>query len=1006
MLRETLARIRRLEDLSGLVVTLGYVPDWREVGGTSLGTPSAIIVGRAGEFEWYACEADSPALPRRMARALAARGLPAAVLGLDPGRRRLFLASAETQPRSLFLDAPDPLDLARLARCVARPGESPLATAFRIGEALAGAGVDQRFFASFRRILDRLIASLPVRIPLTDRHALALLQLTRILFLYFVEAKGWMGRGHVLREEVDHCLSRRRSLHRDLLDPLFFGTLNRPYPARSRLARRFGPVPFLNGGLFEPHLLERRWRVTLPTPVLREAFDELFERFHFALTTGSGESVAPDMLGRVFEGVMDPVERHRSGTYYTPSALVEGLVGEALAGWLQGRLGIGASEAERRLHDQDALTRRTLRRVRVLDPAVGSGAFLLGALRLIAGPASTGPRRGSRLRAILGSCLFGVDRNAAAVRLAELRLWLEVIAAEPEATPVRITPLPNLDALIRQGDSLLDPGHGLPFHPVPLASEELGRCRRQVVHAAGLAKRPAVQRLQRAERALAETMLGEGIARTERAIGERLEAGRAGTLFGERRGLTRDDRAALGLLRTARAGLRRTLRELRRSGALPWFHYPVHFADIERRGGFDLVIGNPPWVRSEALPAADRRYLAERFRWFRPERSGTGGYRHLPDLSVAFLERAVELTAPGGIVAFLVPSKLATTGYAASARGGLVRSTTLLTAADLRHDSRSSFDATVYPMALIARREAPPSGHRVRLRLGDSTPSGGIPQRELGRNPWVLLPDAVRSTLTRIASEFPTLGERFPAQLGVKTGCNRAFLDPPESVEPALIRWAVRGRDVEPFRVRPSGRLLWPCDDAGRPLSALPPGARQHLERFREPLRHRSDHSPESEPLWSLFRTTAASARYRVIWPDLERRLTSAPLVGLSSAALIPLNTCYVMPVRDRPSALRLAAWLNSTWCRVLAAAVADPASGGFRRFNARVVSSLPAPPALFGDDRLLILGTAGVGGTLDQKDLDDRVALLLALTPSERAALEAVAPGGTEPGRRNTRAG
>ena len=152
---------------------------------------------------------------------------------------------------------------------------------------------------------------------------------------------------------------------------------------------------------------------------------------------------------------------------------------------------------------------------------------------------------------------------------------------------------------------------------------------------------------------------------------------------------------------------------------------------------------------------------------------------------------------------------------------------------------------------------------------------------------------------------------------------------------------------------------------------------------------------------WGLSWPRApGSAPFRVVWSDLSPRLEAAPLAGRESRVLIPLNSCYVMPVRDGPTTLRLSAWLNSTWCRGVARATADPASGGYSRFNARVVSALPCPDAVVTDPDLLELGRQGANLTLSQETLDERCAELLSLTAAERVALARLAGSGARPGR------
>ena len=487
---------------------------------------------------------------------------------------------------------------------------------------------------------------------------------------------------------------------------------------------------------------------------------------------------------------MAPDARRASGTYYTPASLVGSVLDAAFVALLAGRLRCAEAEAERRLAEGAAEVRRLLRGITLLDPAAGSGAFLLGALErltLVAGRARSAAVR----RRILERNLFGVDRNPAAVRLTELRLWLAVVASDPSEDPTSVQPLPNLDCLIRQGDSLFDPvGSGLRPPPRAMAAE-LARLRGQVVVASGPDKRRLVRELTGLEARVAEQTLDELEERAGQALAEVLARARERDLFGRARGLDRGLAVELSQRRTEVHRIRRLRRGVVRGGAVPWFHYQVQFADVFAGGGFDLVVGNPPWLRAEAMDPELRARLAARYRWWR---RGPGAWGSRPDVAVAFLERSVQLTRPGGVVAMLVPAKIARATYGAEARHALATTTTLVALADLTGRPEAAFDATVYPLALVARHARPPSGHRVRARLAVGGPS--VRQAALaGGGPWILTGDRLQACLAGLRAEHPPIGAVIRCQLGVKTGANRVFLDPPLADGP-LIWWAVRGRDL------------------------------------------------------------------------------------------------------------------------------------------------------------------------------------------------------------------
>ncbi|MEO8089041.1 MAG: N-6 DNA methylase, partial [Gemmatimonadales bacterium] len=990
-LETLLPAIRSLHDLTGLVAALGHQPTWEEVPDRSL---KLTVVARTGELPWFAFESSRPERDaERLARRLSRRGRMCLVLALDPLECRMALAVGfDTCPRlEVNLTRPSAEAIASLSRLTATAEGGSLAFAARAADALAAETVGRRFFRVFRATLDRMATGLPGPMSGEDRHGLALLQLTRILFLYFIQTKGWLGgRERFLAEEVERCLAHKRRIHRDLLRPLFFGTLNRPRPLRSRAATLFGAIPFLNGGLFEPHPLERRFRADIPNPLWRDAFDQLFERFHFTVVEGHGHGgVAPDMLGRVFEGVMAPEARHASGTFYTPASLVGSVLDAALVALIAQRLKCGDGEAERRFRTGDPEATQTLASITLLDPAVGSGAFLLGALDRLSS-FGTGRALPARKRRVLQKNLFGVDLSTAAVRLTELRLWLAVIADDPAERASDIAPLPNLDCLIRQGDSLFDPlGHGIDTVPhEPKVVNELSRLRRWVVTASGGEKQALIRRLRAAEARALATSLATAESRVSMDVSACLQAARGRDLFGQRRGLDRELRSHLRGLRGRLRSLRQSRRRLARDGGLPWFHYGSHFADVFTRGGFDIVAGNPPWLRSEEIPSQVRERLAGRYRWWR---SSAGSYGNRPDLAVAFLERSLELAAPSGIVAMLVPAKVASAGYAVTARHSLASATTLHAIANLT-ETGTEFDATVYPMALIAGKAPPPPQHRVRTTLA-ITGELGVGQASLvGGGPWILVTDRLRRVLETLQADHPALGERFSCHLGLKTGANHVFLGPPEDLEPEVLRWAVRGRDVGAFRCDPGTRLLWTHDAHGRPRSELPPRCTAYLARYQAELRARRDYT--GGPSWTVFRARPAVARYRVVWPDLARQLTAAALTARDDEYRIPLNSCYVVTTRSAVEAERLAAGLNSTWLRAVAGLGAVPAAGGFARFNARTIARLPLPGSVFDAHNLSRLARLGRTGVPVQEELDAAMAVHLGLSAKAQNALRAVVDG------------
>lgn len=887
-----------------------------------------------------------------------------------------WLGSMRGPRMAVLCTAPDQVldsDAQTVAALAAAWHDDPTLTCLRWHDLLGRQAIGRRFFRALDGHVAAIAGSWPARVPDEDRRTLALIHVARLLFLKFLETKGWLDDDRAfLARHTETILASGGRLWARLVAPLTFGTLNTPIRHRAPAAKAFGAIPFLNGGLFACSPMERRaGRPAISDDLLAPLILDTLARFRFTAREEASSwqeaAIDPDLLGRTFETLMDAAQRRGTGTFYTPAALVNALVDDAL----QHAIGMPCDTVRAAMHGQPisptdgARLLDALDSLRVLDPACGSGGLLvatlerLATLRQRAGDAR--PVSAIR-RHVLTNTIFGVDIAPIAVWLCELRLWLSVVIDDETIHTSGIAPLPNLDHHIRIGDSLGH--HAFDGSPLPRSAQVIA-LRARYAQSSGARKRTAATRIEALERRAALLLSERAIRTLQHERTELLRLARQPSLFGTRHGLNAAQRRRLATLRETLAQLRRARRRITDGGAID-FDFRTHFADATTTGGFDLVIGNPPWVRSQHLDAAMRHHLRTRFGTVTRHASGSVAFGVQTDIAIPFTERALALTRPGGILAFLLPSKLWRSLSGGALRDHLLRHATPLHLHDHTADA-GGFAAAVYPSAIVLRRTPPgtsPLTDVTPMPPGDvechATDANGTPHHfrvratalpasdERGA-PWRIIPDSVRIAADLLASAgghwqdtmLPT------PTLGVKTGCNDAFLLTDADLPDALRPWAspvLRGDQVrtwQPAESRTS--IIIPHDADGKTLTKLPAPLARHFAPHERALHARTDLRPR-EPWWSLFRTELIGRTgWRVVWADIGRSLRATILPPHARA--VPLNSCYGVRLHDPIDALTLAALLNAPTTSAWLSLIAEPARGGYHRFLGWTVLALPMPP-------------------------------------------------------------
>lgn len=572
--------------------------------------------------------------------------------------------------------------------------------------------------------------------------------LGRITFLHFVQKKGWLGvpagqdwnsgKGNFdfMRQLFLQASEQQKDDFLDaVLEPLFNAIdtdrKDDDYLFDTGVLGKVR-IPYLNGGLFERNEDDR-----IPSRFPKELFANLlqfFSEYNFTVDENDPDDaqvgIDPEMLSRIFENLLE--DNKDKGTYYTPKEVVHYMCRESLIAYLQTdykdkkqqesiRHFIETQEIDTIEPIKGRIDDR-LKEVKICDPAIGSGAFPMGMLKeifLCRSVLEDVSDAAQIKREIIQNNIYGVDIEKGAVEIARLRFWLSLIVDEksPET-------LPNLDYKIMQGNSLLTTFRGqyvdLDIHghtkgstaALNLNMTRLAQAQKKLFNAEGEEKlfTQINIKLIIVESVIAQLQYEfDSFTRANNTVQGTLNFGTTNekkiakvvTFPQERMEILQE------CLRLKEQLLDDTVsRKARAEMALPFFDWHMMFNDVFSRPskeGFDIVIGNPPYV---SAPTQLDNNILKKQRQDIVECKKFKTLNEKWDLYVPFMELGLQLLAEKGIFTMIVPYPLSNQKYAKKLRKLITEKTCILEIADL-NGTKIFENATVSNCIPILRKDKP-----------------------------------------------------------------------------------------------------------------------------------------------------------------------------------------------------------------------------------------------------------------------------------------------------------
>lgn len=770
----------------------------------------------------------------------------------------------------------------------------------------------------------------------------------RLLFIWFVRKM------ELINEEMNYFKTEGISstdYYKEYLEPLFFHTLNTPIEERI-ITIKDVKTPYLNGGLFE--MKENDYYndiLDFPENYFTKLYNH-FNEFNFTVDESSVDyelvAVDPEMLGQVFESLLasqdeksEQDERKATGSFYTPRYIVDYMSKESIRQYLYRE--IDNQKYEKGIDDLIDMTdakfverkssstmdlwgtntgyvkkeiEKALNKVEIIDPAVGSGAFPMGILQIMSKlyeriqPANRYNGYQVKLN-IIENNIYGVDIQPMATEISRLRAWLAIIVDDYQDNQ-KVNPLPNLEFKFISADSLVELETQGEIWADPKLEQNLSEIREKYFNA----------------------RTTQSKARWKNkyyTITEQTE------LFEDKRNEQLKSFDPFSNVSTA-----------------SFFDSEIMFGISE---GFDIVIGNPPYIHFQKMEVAERNFYKD---------LGYDTYAARGDVYTLFYELGIKLLKKEGILSYITSNKWLKTGYGRKLRNYFIEKVNPLILVDLGDGvfEHATVDTNIL---ILENKYSDDDILAVSLdieNIEEEIANNSVKVKFKTDESWTILNPNEQSIKNKIDKNGIPL-KNWDAQIsrGLVTGLNDAFIinnkkreeliqNDPNSVD--LIRPLLRGQDIVRYNNNFSDLyIIIAYYGSYKILKEQYPAIYSHLSEYESRLRNRAQVKRKPNRTVDLNGPFPGQHHWieldnnltvenlkvyqdkKIIWPDIAKY----PRFSIAEENYFINNTCYM--IAGAP--LEIIGFLNSKITSWYVPTIASDL-GKSVRYRKQYIEQIPVP--------------------------------------------------------------